>query len=368
MSHVYVDPAGTHYRPPNLIQGLMKYPSTISLAPQENQFTEALAWLIDRSDLFARRFAELFLPADVVAQARVIGTLTQVGLPKASGSGMVWPDLSVVGSERVFELFVEVKVDASLNEYTDIDGHEVILQPAYYIQAWKLLPPAAQAPSGASARSRTDSPFRPATTSGVRPMSAGVRSVTPFAPFWTTDSSRTLSTSHAIMSMRSTRASSRFPACRRRAMSPHLLSSAVPLLEEIAVTLATLADVQVHSKPMSYDGWSGMYLRLPSTLGLEPLLWIYVTPEGGKYNLFGQSDALCAWAMEAKDKHFADQGRVLAGGFEVKLDLTNWKWERLDFPLPTAEGAIDDIDQLAADLAAWIAQVLRACDPPLIPS
>ncbi len=368
MSHVYVDPAGTHYRPPNLIQGLMKYPSTISLAPQENQFTEALAWLIDRSDLFARRFAELFLPADVVAQARVIGTLTQVGLPKASGSGMVWPDLSVVGSERVFELFVEVKVDASLNEYTDIDGHEVILQPAYYIQAWKLLPPAAQAlvrrvgtltngltvPSGDDEWRAPDVSWRQIRDTLCTLLDDGLEpNVVDVARDYV----------HAI-DARILKVSSLPPARHVAA----LLSSAVPLLEEIAVTLATLADVQVHSKPMSYDGWSGMYLRLPSTLGLEPLLWIYVTPEGGKYNLFGQSDALCAWAMEAKDKHFADQGRVLAGGFEVKLDLTNWKWERLDFPLPTAEGAIDDIDQLAADLAARIAQVLGACDPPLIPS
>lgn len=59
---IYQDLEGPKKRP-NLIDGLMRWPTTQALHPQENQFTEALAWLADRSPVFARALVGLFVPA-----------------------------------------------------------------------------------------------------------------------------------------------------------------------------------------------------------------------------------------------------------------------------------------------------------------
>lgn len=115
-----------------------------------------------------------------------------------------------------------------------------------------------------------------------------------------------------------------------------LAKSGVELLLRIAAKLEHQAGATVYSRPSRHGEWVGMYLRLPPSAGLEPLLWLYVIPKGGKYNLFGQGDAVCVWAMQAKDKRFAHDGRVLRGCFERKLDISGYKWERLDFELPAS--------------------------------
>src|SRR5947208_572316 len=112
-ARIYTDPLQPRQRP-NLIAGLISTPSTPATQPLENQMTETLAWLIDRSPAFARAFIQLFVMNDVQATAAAagcsaFGASTQVRLPKLPGAGHPRPDLSVCGDGRRFQGLIEVK-------------------------------------------------------------------------------------------------------------------------------------------------------------------------------------------------------------------------------------------------------------------
>src|SRR4051794_2281614 len=117
---VYSDPSKRHIRP-SLIGGITSVAATSKMVQAEDQWTEVLAWLIDRSRRFAAGVLELFLHGDeealaAVQSAVVIGARTQVMLPSI-GAGAIWPDLSVEGSDRAFQLLVEVKLGSEFHEY-----------------------------------------------------------------------------------------------------------------------------------------------------------------------------------------------------------------------------------------------------------
>ncbi len=60
---LYQDPDGPRHRP-SLIEDLVKLPTKATNQPLENQSTATLAWLIDRSSVFAREFVALFMGAE----------------------------------------------------------------------------------------------------------------------------------------------------------------------------------------------------------------------------------------------------------------------------------------------------------------
>src|ERR1700733_16134786 len=98
---IYVDPTSKEWPRPNLIDGLMKKPTTEKKAPLEDQCTVALAWLLDRWPAFATGFARLCSEGDpdggaAAAVATRIGARVWVTLPKLDGSveGQMYPDLS----------------------------------------------------------------------------------------------------------------------------------------------------------------------------------------------------------------------------------------------------------------------------------
>jgi len=138
LGHVYVDPTGPRRRP-SLVGGLMDFPTKARLSPVENQLTATLAWLLDRSERFARAFLALYAVGDpelggAIEKAETVGARGWVTLPQLPGYGVMYPDLSIVGNARTFELLVEVKVDAAFHEFV-IDGASV-LQPDAYLHAW----------------------------------------------------------------------------------------------------------------------------------------------------------------------------------------------------------------------------------------
>src|SRR4051812_27029734 len=115
----------------------MRQPTTVNVQPLENQLTESLAWLINRSDRFARRVVDVFARADPELATALegvgkIGARTQLPLPRPGG-GTLFPDLSIDGEGGSFQLLVEVKVTSGFHDY---DG---LLQPAMYAHAWREL-------------------------------------------------------------------------------------------------------------------------------------------------------------------------------------------------------------------------------------
>src|SRR3954465_2143481 len=102
---LYQDPAQPRLRP-SLVEDLLALPATTKHHPLENQSTAVLAWLADRSALFAPRLVACFL-GHPVDKGIVIGARTQIPMEQPGG-GAVFPDLSLDGSNRAFQLLVEV--------------------------------------------------------------------------------------------------------------------------------------------------------------------------------------------------------------------------------------------------------------------
>ena len=138
----YVDPAGPAWAAPNLVSGLMASPTTEALAPLERQATIVLAWLLHHSSVFSRALVRCFLAEDDALAAveaplerigaRAWGTLRPIaGVTKKS----IYPDLSIAGSGRSFELLVEIKVGAGTHSWDVGDGSK-LSQPDAYLRSW----------------------------------------------------------------------------------------------------------------------------------------------------------------------------------------------------------------------------------------
>lgn len=120
----YVDPC-KYSTPPTLLGGLMAVPAKIRLNPLENQVTTVLAWLLARSDDFARSFCRLFMDGPATGaldESHKVGTRTWITLPSLPGTGRLYPDLSIEGCNRLFQLLAEVKVDAGLHDFPALGG------------------------------------------------------------------------------------------------------------------------------------------------------------------------------------------------------------------------------------------------------
>ena len=141
---VYEDPQ-TRGRS-SLLGGLMSQPTTQAQHPIENQFSEVLAFLVDRSQPFGAAVARLCGDerddqlADAITMAESIGARTQLSLPVAkpandSRRGFLFPDVSIEGSGRCFQILLEVKVDAELHR-AEVGGVS-LPQPDAYAAAWR---------------------------------------------------------------------------------------------------------------------------------------------------------------------------------------------------------------------------------------
>lgn len=146
VARIYEDPADRPAR--SLLWGLMTQPASVLQHPLENQLSEVLAFLIDRSPDFARGFLRL-CEGDrdgalriAVERAGAIRTRTRISLPAPAPEGLpkratLFPDISIEGDNRSFQIFVEVKVDAEPH-ITTIAGHR-LLQPDAYAAAWRQI-------------------------------------------------------------------------------------------------------------------------------------------------------------------------------------------------------------------------------------
>lgn len=154
-SRTYVDPADPNRERPSLIAGLMKYPAA-GQHPLENQVSEALCWLIDRSHVLAEATVALFLTQEQTTRAlaaadRCIGASTRISLDAPSGAkGPYRPDLWIAGANGSFQLMIEVKVRAA-EHWMQLPAEGVpagvpdsgeavnVIQKEAYRRAWSLV-------------------------------------------------------------------------------------------------------------------------------------------------------------------------------------------------------------------------------------
>lgn len=132
---LYQDPDKPRHRP-SLVEDLVKLPTKATNQPLENQATATLAWLIDRSPVFAARFVALFVGWEQTPKG-TIGARGWVSLRMPDGSTL-FPDLSVDGAAGGFQLLIEVKVASELAEYVGQDGH-IRTQDEQYRWGWSQL-------------------------------------------------------------------------------------------------------------------------------------------------------------------------------------------------------------------------------------
>ena len=364
---VYQDPAEPRLRP-NLVTGLMELPSTSTQSPEENQLSETLAWLLDRSPVFARSFAQLFFDPDSDA-AHVLNTVdefgaeTRISLPPLLGTGALFPDLSLCGSKQTFQLLVEVKVDASLHSHPHEFG--ALTQPEAYMEAWRQVDRTGEAQVRAvGTLTRGD-----VSVGSVGPMRA--RDVR-----W--DELRSL-----LVEL-----------IDDEHLEPGVLLVAVDFVEAIDVRVLGRTKLPAADELEDFLDWAdlliralspelakrglaprkhvsrqaefvGTYVDLQSPDGVAVELWIFASPIGGRYNLPGLAESLGV-RLGAKggegDLGLITPARIHPGGFAFVRD--NEKNKDFRVHLPLAAGS--DISTSAVDAALAIQRALNLCAPPLL--
>lgn len=355
---MYVDPAGPNYRPPNLIEELTRFHTTKAVVPGENQLTATLAWLLDRSQVFAREFAGLYLESEVLDGVTRFGTQTQVKLPSHAGTSLLRPDLSLAGNSGSFELLIEVKVGATPIEYPV--GEHILLQPDMYAGLWRLRPSRTQAkvrrvgtltngfefPSPADSWRTADVHWQQAQAVLRGLLDSG--SIEPGVKFVARDFCEVVS--HVVLREPAVSAEHRVALQR----------SAVPLLAQVRDSLVSAVNV-LPGRPTKHVDGVGVFLRRPD----EFELWIIVTPRGGHYNAFGNPDCVGIRLTETEEKPFKDEPRVLAGSFE-RVRTPGGPHDIIYLELETVDGVIADADAIANHVVETTLAALRACRPPLI--
>jgi hypothetical protein len=278
----------------------MRFPASLTLIPQENQFTEALAWLVDRSHVFSRSLVELFLQEgdalmqpdayiaawrqclpELEATVRRVGTLTR-GFEFAGPSDAMrardvcWHEISELLAAEGAKDTLEPQVRQVAEDYREVINERVL--------GMGDLPP------------------------------------------------------------------------------PGEVAALLAWGRKVLGSFAKELPVRVRAKPgmtTQKEDFCAQTFRVTSPAAESTQLWIAFTPRGARYNTFGMPDAV---HVRIEDPKKPDPLRVLAGGFEVGQDLKGYTF--FGRSLEVAELA-DDVGHAGALLAEWVADSVKACDPPL---
>ena len=350
----------------------MDLPATLTQTPEENQLSEALAWLLDRSRMFAHRFAELFFePESEVVQllqdVDVFGAQARISLPPLPGTGVLFPDLSLCGSSRSFQLLVEVKVDAGYHTHPHPQTPGTpLLQPDAYIEAWKQLSDTAgeariravgTLTRGDDRSSERDDPMRArdVTWEELRSLLSELVDTEVLEP------------SVALIAGDLTEAIDSRVLGRTRLPPQEELDTFLAWAQQLIPALsAKIAEWAVPRKHVSSaTEFVGTYVDLVAPDGIAVELWIFANPTGGRYNLPGLPDSLGV-RLAAKNAGGGlgqlTPGRIAAGGFRFVRDNDKWKDYRVYLPLMVGT----DPKAGAADAADAIRNALASCEPPLL--
>jgi hypothetical protein len=323
----------------------MSVPATAVQHQQENQATTVLAWLADRSIPLARAVTQLFLGSEQPGvSADVIGARTQLSMQRVTG-GTVFPDLSLDGSARAFQVLVEVKIDAEFHSYVDDDGKQ-IPQPELYRQIWMTLPTATEAKVRAVG---TLTRFGSDTTPDLEALRG--RDVS-----WSElgDALTELITGSSLEPNIELVAASFLRAIETR-IAPqkadhealqHYLTSQRPLVDSVVRAVINHLGA-VPAPGGSGSDYVGARARLTDTAGEPLFVRVYATPAGGRLNVAGWGSAVIAVLERNSDGTLDQPSRdaATAAGFHNLRDLDGYYMHRA---LWTADGA--DASQIAKDL------------------
>jgi hypothetical protein len=361
----YQDPRDPQRARPNLILGLMRQPSTAKQSPQENQFTESLAWLLDRSPGFARAFCRLFFIGDVdaeeaLAQAAVIGARTQVSLPHQQTT--LFPDLNVAGDVGTFDLLIEVKTGANPNEYEF--GTETLLQPEMYIAAWRQA-------GGVQANLRRVGTLTPGYTFTAASTDELRAADVTFAEVY--ELLRELREKSQLEPEVELVAGDFAQALDQRVLhlqadlpahAAALLQSAFGLVQSVSEAVASALGGAAPLTRINRDShYVGAYVHATAPDGVKFSIWVFATPAGAPYNRYLSPDNL---GIGIYFKQPGQPGqRLAAGGFTKHPDLAGYSEPRIYRALPNDDGLVTNADHLVADTVEAILTALAACDPPL---
>lgn len=357
---------------PGLIARLSRTPSTAASSPFENQATEALAWLVDHSDAFARAFSEALVGDDAEARTMVgrstsFGAHTQVRLPELPWAKRQVADLSIVDSGRHFQVLVEVKAGAPFGQCDTPDGRR-LEQPECYLEAWRAGVLGGQARARRLATISTDGPRASPPPDPMRgPDLLWERDVIPLLKGFSEDP-----LIGPVAGELATVLGARLRPVRADA-DPDLGIVRRWADEAIRSAVTGLARNEPHLglKPCGEDGRTrdldrfrpnpgrstiGCYIAIEREGG-RVVLWLYVCTAASEANqpgATGPSAALTLWTPRAPE----DAARVLGSAaslFSSAPDRGGRRWPRAwsDAALHQRMRSPD------ASLAAWISRVLQ---------
>jgi hypothetical protein len=356
----YRDPKRSAADDPGLIAALMRVPSTHRVRPEENQFSEALAWALRRAATLARDFALLFVAGDTEAEQAVrsaaqIGVDTRITVRGPSGKA-IFPDLSLCGSDRSFQLLVEVKVDATFHEYDLPDGASVS-QPVAYAHALECEPAASSARVRRVGTLSKDPAAVPKDAHPIRGRDVSWAQVRDL-----------LAASDAPP-----RAESVFGDLRR-AITIRILPTR-PLPDEVepllkwgesllAIVLPELARVArgTTRRPLLRRGakelYAGGYVDYLTPDGHGLAMWVYVSPEGAAYSVPGEPGAVC---IQPNWNDTAPVSDRLSRAFLHDRDIAGYDAWRQWLPVAEVEAA-GDLTAQAALVIDVFANSLSTCE------
>lgn len=333
---LYRDPKQSGSLDRGLIHGLMRAPTTTRIRPEENQFSEALTWALRRVPGLAHQFALLFVAGDTAAEqaieaAREIGIDTRISAKGASGE-MLYPDLSLCGVDRAFQLLVEVKVGSDFHTYPLPDGGTAS-QPVIYALAL------AADPSGAGAAVRRvgtlsrDPEEAPTDTHPLRARDVGwaeVRDLLSAAP--------RVDGIHQVVDELVTAIGTRvLPAPPPAAHVGRLLEWAQgPLLPDVMrfVAAAVAGRTTGATTTGARYAYRGGYVHCLAPDGTALRLWVYISPEGVGYSVPGEPDAVYLEVdPEGEVRANATLQGLFAAGFRRERDLAGYDAWRVWVPV-----------------------------------
>jgi hypothetical protein len=354
---VYIDP-GRRLERLSLLGELTKLPSKPAFVPAEDQLTAALAWLADHSDHFARALCTLMLDEadeggrDAVARSAVLGAAVQVRLPSI-GAGFLWADLSIAGSERTFQLLVEVKLTSDFHTY-DAAGVGTLAQPEAYLHSWRSCAPDEEASvrrlgtltlDGHAPEHSDDWRARDVTWTDVHQLLVGITDeLRPEVRLVADDlrdylAGRVLAPviAHGFLDRGGTLA---------RGICDHLR----PRVVEGKITGTFQPNEKSH--------YVGGYLQFTAPEGTREKLWFVVTPAGGDYNVPGAPSSIQITSVNDDPPTATGKARLLEAGFAQSKDKAGYTLLRAALPLDELQN--EPLGDQITVAAEWASGLLEA--------
>ena len=336
---VYREPKRSATEDLGLIVALMRAPTSAAVRPEENQFSEALAWALRRAPGLAREFALLFVAGDAEAEdairsASEIGVDTRVTARGPSGR-MLYPDISLCGPDRSFQLLVEVKLGSGFHMYPQPDG-PTVSQPVIYAMALALDPAgvgadvrrvgtlsrrAEEAPKDVHPLRAQDVPW-----SAVRDL---LRDATPPMDIAGVFAEVVQAIDTLIL-----------PTPPSGPEVEALLDWARSLLPGVLRVLAARADGRTNARviPGQRYPYRGGIVEYTTPQGLDLRMWIYVSPEAAGYSVRGEPDAVYLQPDEG-EKGGPNLPATIAQGFRRERDFAGYDVWRFWVPADEVRAA-----------------------------